>query len=37
MPVGTSNSTWPTVKKAFAENAWVMLKPASSRNRVFPR
>src|SRR4030095_6962763 len=33
-PVGTSNSTIPAVKNAFAANAAVTLSPASSRNRV---
>ncbi len=34
MPVGTSKSTIPAVKKALAVNAWVLLRPASSRNSV---
>ena len=33
-PVGTSNSTMPAVKNAFAPNASALLKPASSRNSV---
>ena len=33
-PVGTSNSTMPAVKKAFAANVCPMLSPASSRNNV---
>ena len=33
-PVGTSNSTIPTVKNAFAAKASPMLRPASSRNSV---
>ena len=33
-PVGISNTTWPAVKNALAANAWVLLSPASSRNRV---
>ena len=33
-PVGTSKSTSPAVKNAFAANAWVMVRPASSRKRV---
>ncbi len=34
-PVGTSKTTMPRVKKALAANAWVLSRPASSRNRVF--
>ena len=34
IPVGTSKSTCPAVKKALAVNAWVLLSPASSRNSV---
>jgi hypothetical protein len=34
-PVGTSNSTWPTEKNAFAAKASALLSPASSRKRVF--
>ena len=34
IPVGNSNNTWPAVKKALAAKAWVMPRPASSRNRV---
>src|SRR6267142_2751101 len=34
MPVGTSKSTSPAVKKALAANAWVMERPASSRKSV---
>jgi hypothetical protein len=33
-PVGTSNTTMPRVKKAFAAKASVLFRPASSRNRV---
>ncbi len=33
-PVGISNSTCPTVKKALAANAWALSRPASSRNSV---
>jgi len=33
-PVGTSKSTMPAVKKAFAAKASVLLSPASSRKRV---
>ena len=33
-PVGTSNSTWPTVKNALAAKASVLSRPASSRKRV---
>ena len=33
-PVGTSKMTWPTAKKAFAANASVLLRPASSRKSV---
>ncbi len=33
-PVGTSKSTWPTVKKALAAKASVLLSPASSRKIV---
>ena len=34
MPVGTSNSTIPAVKKAFAANASAFESPASSRKIV---
>jgi hypothetical protein len=33
-PVGTSNRTWPALKKALAANAPVTVSPASSRKRV---
>ncbi len=33
-PVGTSKSTWPTVKNAFAVKACVLSRPASSRKSV---
>jgi hypothetical protein len=33
-PVGTSNSTCPTVKNALTVKAWVLSRPASSRNSV---
>jgi hypothetical protein len=33
-PVGTSKSTWPTVKKALAAKASVLFRPATSRKRV---
>ena len=33
-PVGTSKMTMPMEKKAFAANASVLLRPASSRNSV---
>lgn len=34
MPVGTSNKTWPSMKKPLAKKAWALLSPADSRNRV---
>ncbi len=34
IPVGTSNSTMPAVKKAFAANASRFVRPASSRKIV---
>jgi len=34
-PVGTSKSTIPAVKKAFAAKAFVIVRPASRRKRVF--
>ena len=34
IPVGTSNTTMPTVKKAFAANASRFVSPASSRKIV---
>ena len=33
-PVGTSKSTWPAEKNAFAANASAFDRPASSRNSV---
>ena len=33
-PVGTSNTTWPAVKKAFAAKALVTVSSASSRKSV---
>ncbi len=33
-PVGTSKTTWPTVKNAFAPKAWAFDRPASRRNSV---
>jgi hypothetical protein len=33
-PVGTSKTTCPTVKKALAVKASVLVRPASSRNKV---